>query len=104
MNCFQHPPESCGALRNPRVEHRMKNALLHKYALTGFTTRAYLFKRLALMSLPPYILFLSGLMRIARHARALNPPVLAFVSFGVVSVQVRVESHQAAMTLHGVVW
>ena len=33
MNCFQHTPESCGALINPRREHHSKKALLHKHKL-----------------------------------------------------------------------
>ena len=57
MNCFQHTPESCGAFHNPHGEHHTKKAFLHKHALTGFTTHAYSFKRLALLRLLQHLPF-----------------------------------------------
>ena len=74
MNCFQHTPESCGALINPLGEHRTKKAPLHKHALTGFTAHAYSFKRLARLPLPntPPL-----------SPVHLTPQTLAFVPFGV---------------------
>ena len=60
MNCFQHTPESCGALHTPAGEHPTKKAFLHKHALTGFTTHAYLFKRLALPRLPQHLPFFAS--------------------------------------------
>ncbi len=56
-------------MHKPRGEHHTKRAFPHKHALTGSTTRAYSFKRHALLRLPYAFL---GLMRVT-HARPLNP-------------------------------
>ncbi len=70
-------------------EHHTKNAFLHKHALTGCTTHAYSFKRLALPRLPQHLPFSPDLMRVT-HAHPLNPEALAFVPFEIVLVRVRV--------------
>ena len=57
MNCFQHTlgythRGHAVPCTTPAGEHHTNKAFLHKHALTGFTTHAYSFKRLALLRLP----------------------------------------------------
>ncbi len=83
---------SFGSFRAFRCLQRQKQ---HKPK--GFTTHAYLFKRLALPRLPHTSPFSPDLMRVT-HAHPLNPAALAFVPFGIVLVRVRVLRGSALFT------
>jgi hypothetical protein len=79
-------------------EYASKKAFLHEHALTGFTTRAYSFKRLALPRLPSTSPFSPDLMRVT-YAHPLNPAALAFVPSGIVLVRVRVRDYNNTSTI-----
>ena len=72
MNCFQHTPEPCGALINPRGEHHTKKAS-PQTTPSKASTHAYSFKRLAPLRLPLTSPFSPDLMRLTRARTHLTP-------------------------------
>ena len=83
MNCFQHIPESRGALHNPSGEH-------HDDFTPTPTLPGALHHRAR-----PYLSFLvSDHTRVSHaQARPLNPAALAFVPYRIVLVRVRVREN-----------
>ena len=89
MNCFQHTPESCGALHNPCGGAPHKESISPQTRPNRLHNPRLLIQAPCTSALAQNLPFSPDLMRIT-HARPLNPAALAFVPFGIVLVRVRV--------------
>ena len=100
MNCFQHLPESRGAIAQPSRGGATKKKAdsTTPHALSASNTHAHHNQAhctTALAHLP------SLLTERATHAHPLHPAALAFVSYGIVLVRVRVHDTRGAISPTG---